>query len=88
MKRTYLTRPNSYIMDVFLNGTGIDRKEAAEVLGVSYQYFCNKLNRDSFSAEDFFRISNHYLVKYKNDHEVEVIISIYDRAKELKNGLK
>ena len=63
MKRTYLTRPNSYIMDVFLNGVGIDREEAAEVFGVSYQYFYNKLSRES-------------------------IISVYDRAKELKNEHK
>ena len=88
MKSTYLTRPNSYIMNEFLNGTGIDRKEAAEVLGVSYQYFCNKLSRDSFSEEDFARITNYYLVKYKNDHGLETIVAIYDRAKELKNEHK
>lgn len=88
MKRTYITRPNSYIMDIFLTENDISRKKAAEVLGVSYEYFCNKLHRDSFSAEDFFRIIDYYFVKFKNSHQMESIISVYDRAKELKNEHK
>lgn len=88
MNKTYQTRPNSCIMDGFLTENNISRKEAAEVLGVSYQYFCNKMNRDSFSAEDFFRIMDYYFVKFKNSHQMESIISVYDRAKELKNEHK
>lgn len=88
MRGTYLTRPNSYIMDMFLTENDITRKEAAEVIGVSYKHFCSKLSRDSFSAEDFFRIINYYFVKVKNSHQMESIISVYDRAKELKNEHK
>lgn len=84
MKDTYLTRPNSYLMDTFLRCDCISRKTAAEVLGVSYEYLCNKFHRDSFTAEDFFRIFYWYEATSLGNNDLSWIIEVYDKAKELK----
>lgn len=45
------------IIKKMISESGFTQKQVGEALGISPQYFCNKLARRSFSALDFFKIA-------------------------------
>lgn len=56
-RETYADRNKSYLIVEMMDDSGLSRKDIARVLGISVQYFCNKLTRNSFSFDDIIKIS-------------------------------
>ena len=53
----YYDRPKSkFVTNIIDNYANMSRKDIADVIGISYGYFCNKCNRNSFSFEDILLI--------------------------------
>lgn len=74
--KTYLDRPSSYIVAAMMEAYGTSTNDISEAIKCSPETFKSKLNRNSFTMEEFIRIMD---VSYPKDIlDLSPIIKMYD----------